>query len=86
MHTRRSPPAILIYDFVLTFSMEVERYWKGKSSFRGASLLFFINRYLSVVLSFPVVYEYFWPMPESVSSWSFSVDVLIDFECLTSRV
>ena len=59
--------AVLFYDFVLTFPLEVERYWRGQNSFRGASLLVFINRYLSIVLSIPVIYEYFWPMPESVS-------------------
>ncbi|KAE9396647.1 hypothetical protein BT96DRAFT_1039235 [Gymnopus androsaceus JB14] len=39
--------AMLIYDHLITFGDEVERVWKRK--FTGATLLFFLNRYLTPV-------------------------------------
>ncbi|KAF4616037.1 hypothetical protein D9613_011373 [Agrocybe pediades] len=47
---------MLIYDHLLTFSVEVERIWKPK--FSGASILFLINRY-ATPLQFIVIIDAF---------------------------
>ncbi|KAF9547693.1 hypothetical protein CPC08DRAFT_715761 [Agrocybe pediades] len=47
---------MLIYDHMLTLSMEVERIWKRK--FSGASMLFLINRYVTP-LQFIVIIDAF---------------------------
>ncbi|KAF9547692.1 hypothetical protein CPC08DRAFT_769395 [Agrocybe pediades] len=47
---------MLIYDHLLTFSVEVERIWKPK--FSGASVLFLINRY-ATPLQFIVIIDAF---------------------------
>lgn len=60
---------MLYYDYILTFPMEVERYWSGGRSW--ASFFFFLNRYMSVLCHIPVVYEFFGTMPESVCSRPF---------------
>ncbi|KAH9916282.1 uncharacterized protein BXZ73DRAFT_53870, partial [Epithele typhae] len=56
---------ILYFDFFLTLPEEIPRYWKGQRALRGASLFFFLNRYLAIVVSFPVIYEFFWNMPDA---------------------
>ncbi|OBZ66687.1 hypothetical protein A0H81_13289 [Grifola frondosa] len=56
---------LLYYDFVLTISMEVERYWSGGRSW--ASFFYFVNRYLSVLSIIPVVFEFFSNVSETVS-------------------
>ncbi|KAI1790905.1 hypothetical protein LXA43DRAFT_890166 [Ganoderma leucocontextum] len=55
---------ILYFDFFLTLPAEVDRYWTGGRSW--ASFFFFVNRYMSVICHVPVIYEFFWPMPESL--------------------
>ncbi|KAI0351649.1 hypothetical protein OH77DRAFT_1523985 [Trametes cingulata] len=57
--------ALLYYDFVLTIPQEVERYWTG--AFSLPSLLFFLNRYMSVIGHVPVIIEFFGVLPEPVS-------------------
>ena len=39
----------LIYDYVITFGREVEMFWRSK--FTGASVLFFANRYVSLLFN-----------------------------------
>ncbi|KAM5538840.1 hypothetical protein V8D89_007562 [Ganoderma adspersum] len=55
---------ILYFDFFLTLPAEVDRYWTG-NGYSWASLLFFMNRYMSVFCHIPIIYEFFWSMPES---------------------
>ncbi|TFK92881.1 hypothetical protein K466DRAFT_594817 [Polyporus arcularius HHB13444] len=55
---------VLYYDFLLTFPLEVERYWAGGRSW--ASCCFFANRYMAVLGHLPVVYEFFGTMPEEI--------------------
>ncbi|KAI0696398.1 hypothetical protein C8T65DRAFT_583479, partial [Cerioporus squamosus] len=57
--------AVLYYDFLLTFPLEVERYWiaVGRS---WVSFFFFVNRYMGVLCHLPVIYEFFGTMPEEV--------------------
>ena len=62
--------ALLYYDFLLTISLEVERYWTGRRSW--ASVFFFLNRYTAIVSHVPVMYEFFFAMSESVSEHVFS--------------
>ena len=57
--------ALLYYDFLLTISLEVERYWTGRRSW--ASVFFFLNRYTAILSHVPVIYEFFFVMSESVS-------------------
>ncbi len=40
------PLVLLIYDTLLTFSHEVDLFWKGKMT--GARILFHANRYISL--------------------------------------
>ncbi|KAI0651323.1 hypothetical protein C8Q79DRAFT_897161, partial [Trametes meyenii] len=68
-----TPLALLYYDFVLTIPQEIERYWKG--SFSWTTLLFFLNRYLSVVMHLPVIVEFFGDLSGPVS---FSEATLFD--------
>jgi hypothetical protein len=48
---------ILYYEYALTFSMEVERFWPQR--FSWASCFFYLNRYLSLLGHIPVTMEYF---------------------------
>ncbi|KAI0362266.1 hypothetical protein OH77DRAFT_1515541 [Trametes cingulata] len=49
---------MLYYDYCLTFSAEVERFWaNARLSF--ASVLFVLNRYLGIFGPIPVLFEYF---------------------------
>lgn len=51
------PAGILYYDYALTFSVEVDRFWKGRLSF--ATLIFYFNRYLVLFGHIPVLYEFY---------------------------
>jgi hypothetical protein len=58
-------PVILYYDYLLTFSMEVERFWSLRT-FTCASFFFFLNRYISVIGHIPVAIEFFWTTPNTL--------------------
>jgi len=49
---------VLYYDYVLTFSMEVQRFWPQRG-FSWAVFFFYLNRYLSLLGHIPLVIEYF---------------------------
>ncbi|KAF8996247.1 hypothetical protein BDQ17DRAFT_1249994, partial [Cyathus striatus] len=51
--------AIIIFEYILTFQYEVERFWKPRV-FNWAAILFYINRYLTLFGHIPVMVEYFW--------------------------
>ncbi|KAJ3755719.1 hypothetical protein EV360DRAFT_85633 [Lentinula raphanica] len=53
---------ILVYDYLLTLDLEIERFWKRDTK-RLASVLFFVNRYLSLVGNIPLMLFFFWPEP-----------------------
>ena len=59
--------AILYYDFILTLPLEIDRFWVGSRSLSTVSLVFFMNRYLSVAFSIPGLYASFGLMSELVS-------------------
>ncbi|KIK62825.1 hypothetical protein GYMLUDRAFT_41706 [Collybiopsis luxurians FD-317 M1] len=50
---------ILIYDWLLTFEQEVERYWKRDLK-RLPAILYFVNRYLTLCGNIPIFVLYFW--------------------------
>ncbi|GAW06807.1 hypothetical protein LENED_008757 [Lentinula edodes] len=45
---------ILAYDYLLTFDLEIERFWKRDTK-RLAAILFFVNRYLTLLGNIPFV-------------------------------
>jgi len=49
---------VLYYDYALTFSMEVQRFWTQRT-FSWALFFFYLNRYLSLLGHLPVIVEYF---------------------------
>ena len=51
--------AILYYDYLLTFPLEVGRFWLFHET-NWATALFYLNRYLSLVGHIPIAMEYFW--------------------------
>ncbi|KAJ3768974.1 hypothetical protein FB446DRAFT_621425, partial [Lentinula raphanica] len=53
---------ILVYEYLLTLDIEIQRFWKRDMK-RLASVLFFVNRYLSLFGNFPLVLFFFWPEP-----------------------
>lgn len=56
-------PALLAYEFLITFDQEVEMFWVRKMT--GASVLFLSNRYLLLLGYILVMCEYI-PMSDSV--------------------
>ncbi|CAK5282549.1 unnamed protein product [Mycena citricolor] len=55
--------AILFYDYFLTLQSEIERYWpraRHRWSWNWASILYFANRYGTLLGNVPVVVHYLW--------------------------
>jgi len=53
------PFTFTLFDYILTFSWEVERVWKT-SRLNWATGFFYFNRYVCLLGHIPVVFEYFW--------------------------
>ncbi|GLB38979.1 hypothetical protein LshimejAT787_0601410 [Lyophyllum shimeji] len=51
---------LLLYDYVLTFIAEVERFWSVAKRPTWAIVFFFANRYITLLGHVPVMIEYFW--------------------------
>lgn len=49
--------ALLIYDYMLTFSMEVERFWVPHK-ISATTTLYFVNRYAGLVGYMPILYQF----------------------------
>ena len=49
--------AILYYDYLLTFGDEVRFFWRRRPG--SVTILFFVNRYLSIVGNVPVILQSF---------------------------
>ncbi|EMD37683.1 hypothetical protein CERSUDRAFT_123570 [Gelatoporia subvermispora B] len=62
-HRSHLPKAILYFDYCLTLSTEIERFWRRDISW--AFLLYAANRYLALLGSIPVAVEFFGIMPQS---------------------
>lgn len=56
---------ILYYDHVLTLFEEIELFWRPAELLSLGSILFFTNRYLSVVAQVPVIYAVFFTQAKS---------------------
>nr|GAT48262.1 predicted protein [Mycena chlorophos] len=56
---------LLIHDYFLTLEAEVVRFWQRKNRLTAPTILFFCNRYISLVGNVPVVVMYFWYSPVS---------------------
>ncbi|KAI0328545.1 hypothetical protein GY45DRAFT_1254664 [Cubamyces sp. BRFM 1775] len=55
-------PAILYYDYSLALGTEVDRFWRvGRWTF--ANVLFVLNRYLALLGTIPVIFEFFGDLP-----------------------
>ena len=52
-------PAILVYDYCLTFVAEVERCWTMRR-LTWALAFFYLNRYLMLLGYIPLMLEFFW--------------------------
>ncbi|THH04356.1 hypothetical protein EW145_g5588 [Phellinidium pouzarii] len=68
--------AILYYDFLLTFRDEVRFFWSRKLN--SVTILFFLNRYLSVLGNIPVILQ-------SFANWSPDIVVGSKFLVLSFR-
>ncbi|KAF8189492.1 hypothetical protein K438DRAFT_1832686 [Mycena galopus ATCC 62051] len=55
--------ALLYYDFLLTLDLEISRYWG--TSLSWPTLLFFLNRYLTLLGNVPAVVQRFWTAPST---------------------
>ena len=56
-HFSWSRAALLAYDYALTFSMEVERFWFSRK-FSTTTALYFANRYIGLVGYAPILYQF----------------------------
>lgn len=57
-------PAILYYDYTLTFDREFRLFWSRRSIEQWGSVLFFVNRYCGIIGHVPVIVQMF-ARPES---------------------
>ena len=66
---------LVVYDYILTLPLEIEAIWKAER-FTGATVLFFLTRYFSLLLWAVETIE------TLVASQSYTVSVISDFsEC-----
>ncbi|KAF9479468.1 hypothetical protein BDN70DRAFT_983710 [Pholiota conissans] len=56
-------PAILVYEYSITFASEVDRFWYRRQSW--PSLMCYLNRYLVLFGHIPIVFEYVWSTSNS---------------------
>jgi len=50
---------LLVYEYFLMFSREVERFWSSERP-TWPVVIFFINRYLTLFGHVPIVFQTFW--------------------------
>ncbi|KAE9386549.1 hypothetical protein BT96DRAFT_519125 [Gymnopus androsaceus JB14] len=59
-----APCVIVIYDYLLTFDLEVKRFWKANhGTLRFPAILFYLNRYITLLGVLPVMLFTVWPEP-----------------------
>ncbi|KAJ7321260.1 hypothetical protein DFH08DRAFT_889449 [Mycena albidolilacea] len=54
------PFALLVYDCLLTLDWEISRYWSEAFTLTVPNVLFFANRYGTLLGNIPVIIPYFW--------------------------
>jgi hypothetical protein len=52
--------ALLVYDCLLTLDWEIPRYWGEAFTLTVPNVLFFANRYGTLLGNIPVIIPYFW--------------------------
>lgn len=61
-------PAILFYDYIVTFTSEVQLFWRPRNKITLPSILFFLTRYLTLFGHILLATEVFmFPVNDSVS-------------------
>ncbi|KAJ7624743.1 hypothetical protein FB45DRAFT_924136 [Roridomyces roridus] len=61
--------ALLFHEYFITLDIEVERYWTGTHSL--PTVLFFLNRYVTLLGNIPVIVENYWvapPTPQKIAT------------------
>ncbi|KAI1786014.1 hypothetical protein LXA43DRAFT_1099613 [Ganoderma leucocontextum] len=54
--------ALIVYEYLITFAVEVELFWR--KDVNGASILFFLNRYVVLFYNLSILW-FWWPFTES---------------------
>lgn len=75
---------ILYYDYLLTFDLEYDRFWKRPKITIGG-LLFFFVRYGSLIGHIPVIAHTFVPI-SSLGSFQASIDLMSPLHILITTV
>ena len=66
---------LVIYEYLVTFSTEVQLFWAGEVT--GASVLFFVNRYMLLVYTLFALFQF---LPDiSTVSVSLRKSALFDY-------
>lgn len=58
-----SPSALALYDYILTFPAELDRFWSPLKIRQWGTLIFIINRYVGLWGHVPIIYSYFFVPP-----------------------
>ena len=74
-HHQIKSSAILYYDYLLTFGEEVRFFW-GRKRTNSVTVLFFLNRYVSILGNVPVILQSFRSWDDDVSSFTLSPSFL----------
>ncbi|CAK5272363.1 unnamed protein product [Mycena citricolor] len=61
---------LIFYDYFLTLEWEVSRYWGPSFTFRWPTMVFFANRYATILGNIPAAIEYFWATPSSPAKFT----------------
>jgi len=58
------PSALVLYDYILTFPAEVDRFWSPLRIRQWGTFIFVVNRYVGIIGHIPIIYSYFFvPSP-----------------------
>lgn len=55
--------ALVLYDYTLTFSAELDRFWSPLQMRQWGTFIFIVNRYVGLLGHVPIVYSYFFVPP-----------------------
>ena len=73
--------AVLTYEYFLTLSIEIERFWSAKR-LTWAIFFFFFNRYFTLLGHIPLMVEHFLHfIPPSKLTVSLVVSAEVEFRC-----
>lgn len=58
---------LVLYDYILTFPLELERFWSPLQMRQWGTFIFIVNRYIGLLGHVPIIYSYFFvPPPDPV--------------------